>query len=290
VIQVVVNGAISGLLIALYALGFQFVYLTTRTFHIASAGVFTLVPYIALAVVKTGKPVVFSLLVALVAGVLDSALCELLNHRLLMKRQASEAVHMMSSLGILIVLVQGVSMIWGDDIQVSNRGVDLVWKLGKIAMTSSQVVSGSVSLAFILLAGVFLKFSSLGLRLRALADNVVEFSLLGYNVMNYRLVAFCVSGLLIGVSALLLGNEVGFDPHGGLHFFLLAVVAVILGGRSSFAGPIVGGILIGIIRSGVTYWMSARWEDACTFLLLAAFLYFWPRGLFSARLRLEATE
>jgi len=142
----------------------------------------------------------------------------------------------------------------------------------------------------IVAVGLFLKFTSIGSRFRALADNPVEFALMGLNVNTYRLAAFCISGLLIGIAALLTANEVGFDPYGGLHFFLLAVVAVILGGKSSFVGPVVGGLILGLVRSGVVYVWSARWQDVFTFLLLALFLYIRPQGLFSAKLRLEVTE
>ena len=94
-----------------------------------------------------------------------------------------------------------------------------------------------------------LKYSQLGLEFRALADNAKEFALRGYNVNRLRLLAFGLSGLLGAVSSLLVAYDIGFDPNGGLNAVLLAVVAVIIGGRQSFLGPILGGILLGVIRS-----------------------------------------
>jgi len=71
---------------------------------------------------------------------------------------------------------------------------------------------------------------------------------------------------------------------------LLAVVAVIIGGQSSFSGPVLGALLLGIIRAQVVWYMSARWQEAATFLLLAVFLLFKPQGLLSSKTRLEALQ
>ena len=123
-----------------------------------------------------------------------------------------------------------------------------------------------------------------------MADNPVQFCLSGHNAQQYRLLAFGVSGLLGGAAALLTAYDVGFDPHGGLHALLLAIVAMIIGGRGSFRGPIVGGLLLGVVRAMVAWQFSIQWQDVFTFLLLAIVLYIRPDGLFARPSRLEARE
>ena len=94
---------------------------------------------------------------------------------------------------------------------------------------------------------------------------------------------------------MLMAYDIGFGPHTGLHATLLAVVAVIIGGRSSFVGPIVGGLLLGLIcaldliHAQVVWHFSARWQDAATFAALALFLLLRPQGLFGQKTRIEAT-
>ena len=126
------------------------------------------------------------------------------------------------------------------------------------------------------------------MQFRALADNPDELALRGYNIRRLRLLAFGVSGLLGAVSALLTAYDIGFDPNVGLSALLLAVVAVIIGGRQSFIGPVVGGILLGMVRSEVVWILSARWQEAVTFGLLVLFLYMRPNGLVGRETRLEA--
>jgi branched-chain amino acid transport system permease protein len=130
--------------------------------------------------------------------------------------------------------------------------------------------------------------TDIGLRFRALADNPIQLSLMGYNTRLLRLAVFALSGFLTAVAALLMALDIGFDPHSGLQMVLLAMVATIIGGRGSFLGPIVGAIMLGILRSQVVWHTSARWEEAVTFLLLVLFLFLRPQGLFGRAGRLEA--
>jgi branched-chain amino acid transport system permease protein len=152
----------------------------------------------------------------------------------------------------------------------------------------AQLLAAGISVLTLTCFYAWLLFSNLGIQFRALADNSDELALRGYNIRRLRLLAFGVSGLLGAESALLTAYDVGFDPQVGLSTLLLAVVAVIIGGRQSFVGPAVGGILLGVVRSEVVWFLSARWQEAVTFGLLALFLYVRPNGLFGRKTRLEA--
>ncbi len=113
--------------------------------------------------------------------------------------------------------------------------------------------------------------------------------LYGYDIRKLRLLAFTLSGLLAGIASLLTAYDVGFDPHGGLHALLLGVVAVIVGGRGTWWGPVVAGLVLGLLRAFIVWEFSARWQDAATFALLVIILFLRPQGLLGRKARLEAT-
>lgn len=286
--QILANGIITGLTIAVLALAFTVVYLPTRVFHIALGGVYTLTPFLAWAILQSKSPSILAVLLAVFGSIGFSLLCELLNHSLLENKRAASGTHLVSSLGIYIILVQTVAMIWGNETKVLRMGLDGVVKMGGVVLTYAQLLAALVSLIILIIFYGWLRFSRLGLQFRALADNPKEFALQGYNVFRLRLLAFGISGFLGAVASLLVAYDIGFDPNGGLTAVLLAVVSVIIGGRQSFFGSVLGGILLGVLRSEVVWFWGSRWQEAVTFLILALFLFLRPNGLLGTFRRLES--
>lgn len=287
--QIIINGLISGLVLSLLALSFQIVYLPTRVFFIGLAGLYTVAPYINLAMQRANIPWHVSCFTAFSIVVLLAVACEWLNHAPLAQKRASEGAHLISSLGIYIILVQVVVMIWGSNIQTLRTGIDTTINFGSVILTGSQILSACCAIALLLLFLAMLKVTNIGLRLRALADNPVQFALFGHNVNTHRLIAYSLAGLFATAASLLTAYDVGFDPHGGLHVFLLAVVSVIIGGRFSFIGPIIGGVILELIRAQIAWQFSVRWQEPVTFAVLSLFLLFRPQGLFGKKARIEAT-
>lgn len=287
--QIVLNGFISGLAIALLAVAFQMVYLPTRVFFVGLAGLYSLAPFIYLAGQEIFGCWEGSVMLSLAVVVTLSLLFEWANHAPLTRKGASDGAHLISSLGIYIVLVQVVAIIWGNDTKTLRTGLDPTVQFFGGILTQSQLLMAGVTCVLLLGFLAMLRASGIGLRLRALADNPIQFALYGYNVDIHRLIAFGLAGLFATAASLLTAYDIGFDPHTGLRAVLLAVVAVIIGGRTSFVGPIIGGVLLGLIRAQVVWHFSARWQEAVTFAVLAFFLLVRPQGLFGQKTRVEAS-
>ena len=286
--QLLANGLILGLTIGLLSLAFNVTYLPTRVFHIALGGVYASAPFIAWSLLTHGLPCYIAVVATMLSSACLSIACEVFNHGVLEKKGASSGVHLVSSLGIYIIIVQLITIFWGNEPKVLRVGVDSITEIGALILTRAQLIAAATSIT--LLSGFFiwLRFSDLGLQFRALADNPVEMSLRGYSVRRLRLISFGLSGLLACASSLIYSLDVGFDPQRGLPALLLAVVAMIIGGRLSFSGPVIGGVLLGVVRSEVVRYLSATWLEAVTFVLLAVFLLLRPYGLIGQKSRLEA--
>jgi len=285
--QILINGTIQGLLIALIALGFSVVYNSTGIFYIAQGALYALVPFLTLSFINAGSGVTLAVLLTFIISILLSMTFEKINHWPLHRRQASMEVHLISSLGFYIAIIQVIAIIWGNETKVLRTGIDITYKISDIILTKSQVTGGIVSLAIVILFFIWLKKTYLGLKFMALSDNPVQLSLLGYDIANLRLLAFALSGIFTASASILIALDIGFDPHGGLNAVLLGVVATIIGGKGSCIGPAFGGVLLGIVRAQVVWHTSARWENMITFLILVIFLFFRPQGIFGKKGRLE---
>nr|VFK35664.1 MAG: Branched-chain amino acid ABC-type transport system, permease component [Candidatus Kentron sp. MB]VFK77423.1 MAG: Branched-chain amino acid ABC-type transport system, permease component [Candidatus Kentron sp. MB] len=252
------------------------------------AGLYVLAPYIYLTAQKQFDFWPLSIIASVIVVVCLAVLTEWGNHAPLTRKRASEGAHLISSLGIYIIAIQIVSMIWGNAPQTLRAGLDTTFSIGDSILTQSQLLmlfaAGALLVGFL----IMLRITDVGLRLRAMADNPIQFALYGYNLDRHRLLAFVLAGVFAASASLLTANDIGFDPHMGLNAILLAVVAVIIGGRASFIGPIIGGLLLGIIRAQVVWHLSARWQESITFVILALFLLLRSEGLLRRKTRVDA--
>jgi len=288
--QVILNGLIYGAAIATLALAFQLVYLPTRILFLGIAALYSLAPYIFLAAQTSGIPDWCAALLSLTSVGVIAALFDRFNHAPLARSGASDAAQMISSLGLYIVVSQGIAIVWGNAPMrlIGNSGK--TWRLDSLTLQAAQFemfLYCSLGLTLIL---IFLRSSRIGLRLRALADNPNEFHRLGYNASSYRTMIFVLSGVIASISALTTARDIGFAPHSGLQALLPAVVAVIIGGRFSFVGCVIGGFFVGVLQTQVVWQFSARWQEAAVFFVLAVFLLLRPAGLFGHEVRTDTSR
>ncbi len=270
-------------------IGFAFalVYRTTRVFHLALGGVYALTPFVLQTCIIVGLPVWLSVCVSIVVAVSLALLLEEVIHWPFSRKLAPSEVHLIGSLGAYFVLVQCIALIWGNESRVLRDGVDTAWNLLGVTLAQAQFLGATLTVIAVVVLYTWLSFAKYGLEFRALADNPMLVSLLGRNVRALRRGAFGLSAALVAVVSLAQAWDFGFDPYVGLKVVLLGMSAMIIGGTGSFIAPFIGGVLLGILRGEIVWFGSARWDDAATFVLLAAFLFFRPQGIFTRRMRLE---
>lgn len=285
--QILINGLIQGLFISLLAIGFSIVYNSTGIFHIAQGAIYSVAPFLLFSFIKAGTGIPIAVLLTFAITIFLSMSFEKANHWPLYRKEASTMIQLISSLGIYIIIIQIVAIIWGNEARVLREGIDVTYNFSGLILTRSQMIGGIISLSFIIIFFFWLKRTNSGLMFTALSDNPIQLSLIGYDVTRLRLLAFGLSGFFTTVAAILTALDIGFDPHGGLNIVLIAIVATIIGGRGSFVGPVICGILLGFIRSQVVWYTSARWEDTITFLLLVLFLFVRPQGIIGNKGRFE---
>jgi len=285
-LQLLANGIIMGSIYALVALGFALVYNTTRIFHIAYAVLYMFTPYMILTFYKNlGFPFYLSFPIAILLTIFLSVLMEITIYRPLSKKKSSSSVILISSLGIMIVVINIVAMFYGNETKILNPNISKSLSIGNIIITYSQLYQLGLSLLVIILFMTFLKFSKFGIKTRAMRDDEVLCTVFGMDIYKMRLVLFILSGFFAALGGGLVAYDVGMDPYVGMPMLLNAVVALIIGGMGRFEAPIIGGFIIGILQAMAVWAFSSRWQDAVTFSLLILFLLFRPQGLMGEKKR-----
>jgi branched-chain amino acid transport system permease protein len=138
-----------------------------------------------------------------------------------------------------------------------------------------------IGLAFLL------RRSRAGRRVRAVADDPVLARLSGIPVTTTLAATYAVAGAMGGLAGVLFASFFGqVFVALGWQATLKGFVAAVLGGLGWIRGALVGGIALGIVESFVSGYLSTRFRDVVTFLLLIAVLLAVPRGVLAqSRLR-----
>lgn len=286
-IQLLMNSAVSGAGYGLVAVSFALIYSTTRFFHFAHGAVYAAAAYIAYFVVS-GQHASNWLAICVAAGgaAVLGAIMECAVYRPLRFRRASPTVMMLAALGMLIVLQNGISLVFGDEMRTlhSAQIVDSLTILGaRITPTQVNIVIGCVGTAIGLT--LWLRETRMGMILRAVASNPEVATVVGINSSAIILLAVVMGSSLAGIASVLVAYDTGIRPMMGFQALLMGVVGMVVGGIGSIPGAFLGGLLVGLAQQVGAWILPSKWQDAVVFLILIAFLLFRPQGFLGKRLR-----
>jgi len=285
-IQLLINGLVKGALIALAGLAFALYYNTTRIFHIAFAGLYTLACFFFFSFFHHFQQQWLpAFLLTAIAIMLAGALLEITVYQPLSKRQSSLNVILIASIGMMIVIINLIAMLYGNEVKVVVSGIADSFEIGNVIITFPQLWQFVISILAIIATLVFLKLTRWGKNIRAIRDDQSLAMAMGINIWKTRITLLATSAFLAALPAILVSVDVGLDPYVGMPVLLSAVVALIIGGVGRFEGPVLGGFLLGILQALVVWKFSTRWVEAITFGVLIVFLVCRPQGILGRQKR-----
>jgi branched-chain amino acid transport system permease protein len=288
-----IDGLVSGSLIALVALGYTMVYGIIGLINFAHGDVFmlgallawTLIRAIDLSVDSTGVETVAALSLLIVVVPVFCATVNLAIDRLVYKplRHAPKLAPLVSAIGVSFVLMN-LGQFWVGE---ADQNVPLVFRNDNLLGESRQLLLRSVDLLVVgatvptMIGLAFLvKSTRLGKAMRATSQNALAAQLMGINVERVIAATFLVGGALAGVAstvAVLYNPTVNFQM--GYQNGLYAFTAAVLGGIGNIPGAVLGGLVLGLVRSLGTGYVGERWTGAIVFAILILILVFRPAGI-----------
>ena len=278
--QFIINGLITGILYSLLAIGFALVYNTTRVFHIAAVGIYVFAAYMFwYFMAKVEFSIIPAAAVSIFLTMLLSLLTEVCVYRPLKNKKASLNVAMIASIGLMIVIINTIAMLFGNETKVVENSILEPYIFGDIIITTPQMYQAVIGTAALIAFLLILRWTNWGLRLKALSADEVLFETLGYSTNRTRIVVFLASGIFIALASCLTVYDVGLDPNMGMSVLIYAIVAMIIGGVGKFSTCILGGLTLGVLQSLTVYQFASNWQNAVTFLVLLILLFLRPQGI-----------
>jgi branched-chain amino acid transport system permease protein len=284
-------GLTNGALVALVALGYTMVYGIIRLINFAHGDLIMLGACLALSLVGGlglgggAATTTWGGIVLLVAGC--GAFCGLVNvavDRIVYRplRNAPKLAPLVSAIGVSFIFMN-IGLFW---IGPADRSFpELLPATNLLAgeglqFTAKDLLVLVVVVPLMLGLTVLVKSTRLGKAMRAVSQDPVAAALVGIDVDGVIAATFFVGGFLGGAASVIYGlyiNTIGFQM--GFQNGLYAFTAAVLGGIGSIPGAVVGGLVIGLVRSLSSAYVGERWTGAIVFAILIVILVFRPEGL-----------
>lgn len=158
-----------------------------------------------------------------------------------------------ATLGPTLALVGLANWYWNDKARTLRLPTDAHgFVVSGIRVSVTQVVSLVLAVGVTAVATVLLRSTRTGTAMRALADDRQLSSLLGVRVRRLELLAWAVSGLLAGASAIPLADLTVLSANNLTFLVIPALAAALIGRLVSLWATLTGGLVIGILQAAVT--------------------------------------
>jgi branched-chain amino acid transport system permease protein len=278
--QVIVNGLITGSIYVIAALGFNLIYGTTGTFHIAYGSSVLVAVYIATIVGVSGT----SGYVGLFAGLAVAAVVGVVVYQLfylpLERRGRTRTIVFVASLGLTTLLGALIPWIFSPQ----PRNFDLPWLLNArhilgLALSPLNLIAlfGAAVLAYGLWA--VLRWTRYGRSLRGIAVNPELGEIMGLRRAVIITIAFAVGSALGFIALSMQAMSSAVTPDIGVSFTLIAAITVLAGGMGSLSGSYAIAILFGLVQAIAEHNLPARWSVVLVYVVFTLIILWRPTGL-----------
>lgn len=285
-IQLGLNGIVTGSLYAVLAISFAVIFAPTKTFHFAHGSVYVYGGYFLYQfAMGWGWPLPVAIPAAVVAAGLLGVLVDRAVYTPLRKSGAGVMEILLSAFGTFIVMQNVLLLIWKSDPRTVRVPESLKNGIpfGPLTLTSLDLIT--VIIAGVVFSGVavFMRRARLGKAMRALENDPEVAVMVGISTERVRMAAFFLGSALVAVAAALTALDKGLEPTIGVNALLVAVVAMIVGGVGSVSGAALAGLFLGIVENLGIWQIPSEWKSTITFSVLAVFVLFRPTGFFGHR-------
>jgi branched-chain amino acid transport system permease protein len=277
-VTLILSGLALGAVYALVAIGYNIVFVSSKTFNFAHAQLMMVGAFVGYAgLVILQLPVIVA---ALFAGLAVGLLAFL---EYIAAIRPVKDIHniLVTTLGASIFLDGATQLVaGGEPLRVPFMfGDDAIDFLGgrvypvELALVVTVVL---VVLGFI----IYGRVSLTGLALRGMSEDSEVAQLRGVNVKRLAVLAFIFSGVLAGVLGVIVGPKTFAVATLAASLAIKGFVVLAIGGFGSMPGTLVGGLIVGLAEAFAARYLGSEFASITVFVILIVILLVRPGGLF----------
>jgi branched-chain amino acid transport system permease protein len=256
-LDIVIGGLLMGGIYALIAVGLSLQYGVARVLNIAHGEFIMLGAFItwSLYIISGINPLASLAICGPIVFVIGFVLYRTLFTPLRTSSAspaAFEGNSMLACFALLFIIQNVAILIWGADIKGYSYLAFPV-NLGGAKFAANRLVTLLFAMVIGLVFYLFLGRSRLGKAIRAAAQDPATAGLMGVNINQVLALCFGFGALMAGLGGTLISMSYKIQPTMGLEYTVIALIVIVLGGLGSIPGSFIGGLLLGLVGSIVTY-------------------------------------
>ena len=289
----IIFGVTIGVVYGMVALGISLIYSGLDIVHFAHGEIYMFGAFFGLVLAKDMSITYPAALIgAMILAGLMGMLIERVFYRRLTRSGGGYTVAGMGMIicgfGMSVALMNVAFLIWGADAKPFSINLGMPLQISNISIPQSYLLTAVVSFALMGLLHFFLKYTKIGLAVRAVAQNKDIAYLMGINVPVFISLIFGLACALAAAAGVLIGPMQSVQVEMGYLMLMKAFAAAVVGGFGSLPGALLGGILVGIFENLGAAYISPSHKDIYAFLLLILVLMIRPSGLFGIEAKVKA--
>jgi branched-chain amino acid transport system permease protein len=249
-LQFTLSGLVFGMVYAAIALSLVLIWRGTRVLNFAQGGMAMLTTYVAIEVIYRTHSYWAGFVIALAAGLVLGAACELTVVRPTLSRPPLNSV--IVTIGLLTVIEGLAGILFGGVYRSFPPAFSIIGlRVGStpIGVSRFDVFVAAAVLVTTLVLAVAFRYTSAGLRMRAAAFNATIARLSGIRVARVITVGWALAGLLGALAGVLVSPSTFLYPNSMDTIFVYGFTAAVIGGLDSPVGAVVGGLVLGVALS-----------------------------------------
>ncbi|MCX5882666.1 MAG: branched-chain amino acid ABC transporter permease [Deltaproteobacteria bacterium] len=277
------NGVQLGVMLFLMASGLTLVFGVMNLLNLAHGSMYMMGAYLAAALQQRTGSFLLALVLALPATFLIGMIVEAVAMRRLYDRDHLDQV--LVTFGFILCFNELVRILWGPQalFMALPDGLSGYVSIlpGVIYPVYRLVIIGSGLLVALLLYLLVMK-TRLGMLIRAGASHREMVGSLGVNIKLLYTVLFGIGSALAGLAGMMAGPILSIESGMGDPVLILALVVIVIGGLGSIRGALLASIMVGVADTFGRILLPPALASMVIYLLMAAILFWRPKGLFSA--------
>lgn len=280
--QLLFNGFITGLLIALPALALSLTFSVLRFANFAIGSLLTLGAYVVYGFNTVAGLGLWS---ALALGCVVSIAVVLVINELVHKplRRQSSLMQLVASMGVALVLENLVRLCAGNAPAAYAVDIARPQRLWGLRVNHEQGIILVAVVVALLVVTVLYRWTRWGRAMRAVADNPELAAARGIPYHRTVRLVWAASAIIATVAGTLVGLDATLNPLMGANYVLPVFAAAILGGIASPMAAVAGAIVLGVTEELSTLWVAPHYRSIIAYAIMTLLLLLRPSGLLGRR-------